>query len=79
MRYVSSLISGVGIFFCGAGVAWYHGFMGLMHPEAIHPLYWAFVILGGSFLTEGGTLFVAFREIRNGARKERVPMLDYSE
>ena len=79
MRYVSSLISGVGIFFFGAGLAWYHGFMGLMHPETSQSLYWAFIILGGSLLSESGTLFVAFREIRNGARKENVPMLDYSE
>lgn len=79
MRYVSSLISGVGIFFFGAGLAWYHGFMGLMHPEAVASLYWPFIILGGSLLSEGGTLFVAFKEIRNGARKERVPMMDYSE
>ncbi|XP_003744908.1 zinc transporter 9 [Galendromus occidentalis] len=77
MRYVSSLISGVGIFFFGAGLAWYHGFMGLIYPEAVHSLYWSFVILGGSFLSEGGTLFVAYKEIKSGARKENVPMLDY--
>ncbi|OQR78850.1 zinc transporter 9-like [Tropilaelaps mercedesae] len=77
MRYVSSLISGVGIFFCGAGLAWYHGFVGLLSPERVNSLYWAFVILGGSLLSEGGTLYVAFREIRNGARHENVSMLDY--
>ncbi|XP_022665831.1 zinc transporter 9-like [Varroa jacobsoni] len=77
MRYVSSLISGVGIFFFGAGLAWYHGVMGLLYPEAVQSLYWAFIILGGSLLTEGGTLYVAFREIRSGARNENVSMLDY--
>lgn len=79
MRYVSSLISGVGIFFFGAGLAWYHGIMGVLYPEAVHSLYWAFMILGGSLLSEGGTLYVAFREIRSGARNENLSMLDYSK
>ncbi|KAG0427472.1 hypothetical protein HPB47_025486 [Ixodes persulcatus] len=40
MRYVSSLISGVGVFFFGAGLAWYHGIKGLLHPEELESLYW---------------------------------------
>jgi len=35
-RYVYSLISGVGIFFLGAGVTVYHGVMGLIHPPVLH-------------------------------------------
>ena len=34
-RYVYSLISGVGIFFLGAGVTSYHGIMGLLHPHVL--------------------------------------------
>ena len=34
-RYVYSLISGVGIFFLGAGVTVYHGAMGLFHPPML--------------------------------------------
>jgi len=34
-RYVYSLISGVGIFFLGAGVTVYHGAMGLFHPPVL--------------------------------------------
>jgi len=34
-RYVYSLISGVGIFFLGAGVIVYHGAMELFHPPVL--------------------------------------------
>ena len=34
-RYVYSLISGVGIFFLGAGVSMYHGVVGLIHPHQL--------------------------------------------
>ena len=37
---VSSLISGVSIFCIGAGLSWYHGIMGLIHPSEITSLYW---------------------------------------
>lgn len=40
MRYISSLISGVGIFMMGAGLSWYHGIMGLLHPEPMESLLW---------------------------------------
>ncbi|XP_075544807.1 solute carrier family 30 member 9 isoform X1 [Dermacentor variabilis] len=77
MRYVSSLISGVGVFFFGAGLAWYHGIKGLMHPEELESLYWAFFILGGSLISEGGTFLVAFNELKKGARREKMTMLEY--
>ncbi|XP_014680458.1 PREDICTED: zinc transporter 9-like, partial [Priapulus caudatus] len=53
MRYVSSLISGVGIFCFGTGLSVYHGIKGLVHPQEIESLYWAFFVLGGSLLSEG--------------------------
>lgn len=77
MRYVSSLISGVGIFFFGAGLAWYHGIKGLMHPEQLESLYWAFFVLGGSLISEGGTLIVAYNEVKKGALREKMSMLEY--
>uniref|UniRef100_A0A6Q2XJV5 Proton-coupled zinc antiporter SLC30A9, mitochondrial n=1 Tax=Esox lucius TaxID=8010 RepID=A0A6Q2XJV5_ESOLU len=40
MRYIASLISGVGIFMMGAGLSWYHGIMGLLHPQPIESLLW---------------------------------------
>lgn len=43
MRYIASLISGVGIFMMGAGLSWYHGIMGLLHPQPIESLLWVSV------------------------------------
>lgn len=40
MRYIASLISGVGIFMMGSGLSWYHGIMGLMHPQPIESFLW---------------------------------------
>lgn len=37
-RYVYSLISGVGIFFLGAGVTVYHGVAGLINPAPLENL-----------------------------------------
>uniref|UniRef100_A0A8C0Y2T1 Proton-coupled zinc antiporter SLC30A9, mitochondrial n=1 Tax=Cyprinus carpio carpio TaxID=630221 RepID=A0A8C0Y2T1_CYPCA len=53
MRYIASLISGVGIFMMGAGLSWYHGIMGLLHPQPIESLLWAYCILAGSLVSEG--------------------------
>uniref|UniRef100_A0AAR2KQR1 Proton-coupled zinc antiporter SLC30A9, mitochondrial n=1 Tax=Pygocentrus nattereri TaxID=42514 RepID=A0AAR2KQR1_PYGNA len=50
MRYIASLISGVGIFMMGAGLSWYHGIMGLLHPQPMESLLWAYCILAGSLL-----------------------------
>ena len=52
-RYVYSLISGVGIFFLGAGVSSYHGIMGLIHPHVIANMPVAFSVLGASAVVEG--------------------------
>ncbi|NXD64820.1 ZNT9 protein, partial [Eolophus roseicapillus] len=54
MRYIASLISGVGIFMMGAGLSWYHGIIGLLHPHPIESLLWAYCILAGSLVSEGG-------------------------
>ncbi|XP_064483341.1 proton-coupled zinc antiporter SLC30A9, mitochondrial-like [Ornithodoros turicata] len=77
MRYVSSLISGVGVFFFGAGLAWYHGIKGLLLPTELESFYWAFFILGGSLISEGGTLLVAYNEVRKSARREKISMFEY--
>lgn len=44
MRYISSLISGVGIFMMGAGLSWYHGIMGLLHPQPMESLLWVILL-----------------------------------
>ncbi|KAG8134843.1 putative Zinc transporter 9-like protein [Naja naja] len=53
MRYIASLISGVGIFMMGAGLSWYHGIIGLLNPQPIESLLWAYCILAGSLVSEG--------------------------
>lgn len=77
MKYVSSLISGVGIFCVGTGLSFYHGIVGLLHPEPIHDFFWGLLILGGSLVSEGATLLVAMNRIRAGARKMNCSFREY--
>jgi len=42
MTYITSLISGVGIFCFGTGLAWYHGVLVLLHPQEMESLFWVF-------------------------------------
>ncbi|CAH2300100.1 zinc transporter 9 [Pelobates cultripes] len=77
MRYIASLISGVGIFMMGAGLSWYHGIMGLLHPQPIESLLWAYCILAGSVVSEGATLLVAINEIRKSSRAKGMSFYQY--
>lgn len=45
MKYVSSLISGVGIFCIGTGLSFYHGIMGLANPVPIEDFYWVSLVI----------------------------------
>lgn len=40
MKYVASLISGVGIFCVGTGLSLYHGITGLINPQPIEDFFW---------------------------------------
>ncbi|KAK7078436.1 hypothetical protein SK128_021695 [Halocaridina rubra] len=77
MRYVSSLISGAMIFCVGAGLSFQHGISAIMSPTDVMPLYWAFYILGGSLITEGGTLLMAAHSIRKGALEQQMSFTEY--
>ncbi|XP_048219805.1 zinc transporter 9 isoform X1 [Perognathus longimembris pacificus] len=77
MRYISSLISGVGIFMMGAGLSWYHGVMGLLHPQPMESLLWAYCILAGSLVSEGATLLVAINELRRSAQAKGLSFYKY--
>ncbi|KAK5609515.1 hypothetical protein CRENBAI_007230 [Crenichthys baileyi] len=77
MRYIASLISGVGIFMMGAGLSWYHGIMGLLHPGPIESLLWAYCILAGSLVSEGATLLVAINEIKKSAQQHGMSFYEY--
>lgn len=71
MKYVSSLISGVGIFCVGTGLSIYHGIHGLLFPAPLDSLFWAYFVLGGSLLSEGATLMIALHSIRKGAEEKK--------
>ncbi|XP_012288780.1 zinc transporter 9 [Orussus abietinus] len=77
MKYVSSLISGVGIFCVGTGLSFYHGIHGLLFPESVDSFYWAYFILGGSLVSEGATLLVAINSIKKGAEEKRKKFKEY--
>ena len=79
MKYVSSLISGVGIFCVGTGLSVYHGITGLLHPEPMQDFFYAFFILAGSFVSEGGTLMVAINEVRRSAKLQGISFRDYGK
>ncbi|XP_070069525.1 proton-coupled zinc antiporter SLC30A9, mitochondrial isoform X1 [Drosophila takahashii] len=77
MRYVSSLISGVGIFCVGCGLSIYHGIDGILHPEPIADLFWVYCILMGSLVSEGATLVVAINELKRSAKENNMTFKDY--
>ncbi|XP_014232252.1 zinc transporter 9 [Trichogramma pretiosum] len=77
MKYVSSLISGVGIFCVGTGLSIYHGIHGIMFPEPVDSFYWAYVVLGGSLVSEGATLMVAINSIKKGAIEKKKSLKEY--
>ncbi|EDW10547.1 uncharacterized protein Dmoj_GI18486, isoform A [Drosophila mojavensis] len=77
MRYVSSLISGVGIFCVGSGLSIYHGIEGLLNPEVITDLFWVYCILAGSLVSEGATLVVAINELKRAAKENKLSFKEY--
>ncbi|KAH8401736.1 hypothetical protein KR009_007581 [Drosophila setifemur] len=77
MRYVSSLISGVGIFCVGCGLSIYHGIEGILHPQPIGDLFWVYCILMGSLVSEGATLIVAINELKRAAKENNVTFKEY--
>lgn len=77
MRYVTSLISGVGIFCVGTGLSFYHGITGLMNPQPVADYYWAFYILAGSLVSEGATLVVAINSVKQGAKAMGMSFREY--
>ncbi|KAF5271191.1 hypothetical protein FQR65_LT05335 [Abscondita terminalis] len=77
MKYVASLISGVGIFCVGTGLSFYHGVTGLLTSQPIDDFYWAYFILAGSLVSEGATCLVAYNSVRRGARNTNMSIRDY--
>lgn len=77
MKYVSSLISGVGIFCVGTGLSVYHGIHGLLFPAPLDSLFWAYFVLGGSLLSEGATLMIALHSLKKGAEEKKESFKNY--
>ena len=67
----------MGIFCAGTGLSIYNGIDGLLHPEHIESLYWAFYILGGSLISEGGTFLIALNAVRKGGHRAGVSVKEY--
>ncbi len=65
-RFAWGLISACGIFFVGAGVTIYHGINSLLHPHTLEINKWTFAVLGVSFLAEGYSFLVAYRQKKEG-------------
>jgi len=77
MQYVSSLISGVGIFCMGAGLSVYHGITGLLTHTEVESVWIALSILGISFLSESVTLGMAVKSIRKSAREQEMTFMEF--
>lgn len=80
MRYIVSLISGVGIFCIGCGVSVYHGIScmitgggGLDNITSLGTLG----VLAGSALVESASLIVAIDETRHNASKQNMSFWSY--
>lgn len=46
-QFIWSLISAVAIFCLGAGVSFYHGALGLLHPHELSHFNWSMAVMGG--------------------------------
>lgn len=62
-RFVFGILSASGIFFVGCGVTLYHGIHSALHPTMPEIRAVTFVVLGISFVIEGGVLAFAARSI----------------
>ncbi|BFZ15229.1 hypothetical protein BsWGS_18268 [Bradybaena similaris] len=77
LRNISSLISGVGIFFFGTGLSYYHSLIGFLHPSDLGNLHWCIATLIGSFISEGATLIIAFNQVRKSAKAHEMKISEY--
>jgi cation diffusion facilitator family transporter len=76
-RYFWSLLAALGIFVLGAGFSAYQGISALVEGGEPGPATWAFVVLGASFLFEGGSFVKALVQLRGNAGGAGVSMLHH--
>ncbi len=73
-RFFWSLISACGILFIGAGVTIYHSIESLIHgsnADVSQFNYFIFIVLILSFIIEGFTLLIAFKELKGSKKLSR--------
>ena len=75
--YIWALISGVGTFFLGAGVATYHGIDSILHPPTLTELPFSLAMLGTAFVVESATLLYAARIVAAQAAAANRGFLSY--
>ena len=77
-RFFWSLISACGILFIGAGVTIYHSVQAILHPSLNAPdfNYFNIVVLCISFVVEGITLLIAYRELTGGEKFRKEILAD---
>ncbi|XP_077969781.1 proton-coupled zinc antiporter SLC30A9, mitochondrial-like [Styela clava] len=79
MRYIVSLISGVGIFCIGCGASIYHGITTMSAGHSLDSVtsFGAFGVLAGSALVESASLIVAIDETKHNAAKQGMSFWNY--
>nr|GEU57721.1 metal tolerance protein C4 [Tanacetum cinerariifolium] len=76
-RFVWSLISAVGIFCLGSGATIVNGVQNLWTTQPPGNIFYAALVIGGSFIIEGASLAVAVHAVRKGAAAEGMTIRDY--
>ncbi|KAH9492661.1 hypothetical protein Btru_024414 [Bulinus truncatus] len=77
LRHISSLISGVGIFFFGTGLSYYHSLQGFIHPVELGNLTWCVATLFGSLISESATLIIAVNQVRKSSKALNIGFKEY--
>ncbi|XP_037081325.1 zinc transporter 9-like [Pollicipes pollicipes] len=77
VRHVASLISGVGIFCLGSGVAFFHGFHALYDPAPMGDFLVGYCVLAAALVSESVTLTLATRNILRNSRRQGCSFWQY--
>jgi cation diffusion facilitator family transporter len=76
-RFFWSFIAAIFIFGVGATYAIYEGIEKIRHPHATENIFWAYVILGISFVLEAGSIGLALYQEVNEAHHEGMTFGEY--
>ena len=76
-RFFWSFIAAIFIFGVGSTYAIYEGVVKLKHPHAPEKLFWAYLVLGISFVLEGASISLAVYQELKEARHEGLTFFQY--